>query len=454
MALHIVRRCKGPPPSAPLSPKRGECVGFSGFSCFVVVCLPVLAPIFQPACQGADGADPSPLAILERASASGDLKARIALANAYFNGSNGAKTDKKKAFELYKSAANAGSSAACFDLALCYDSGQGVRKNPLLAFKYYRKASDAGVLPAMFNLAICYQTGICDKDGKELVPRDPDLAESYFTELVNKGFPLAFKELARVFLARGGEKEADYARKLLKKGAALGDPAAMTLLADTYRYGIGGARDVRKSAVWLQKAANAGNAEAMGKLSYCYERGEGVDKNPELFLQYLQKAAEGGLPSAQYKLGGMYASGDLGLPQDIQKARFWFEKASKKKDARALFALGVMALEGVGEKKDEAKGVRLVRKAAELGEPHAQYNMGIFYSQGRGVKRDFQKAFKWFSRAAAQGDPKAMRELGFCFLKGEGTEENFAKGMVLVKKAAEAGDTQAAAFLRDVLSFH
>ncbi|MBZ1893395.1 sel1 repeat family protein, partial [Klebsiella pneumoniae] len=69
-------------------------------------------------------------------------------------------------------------------------------------------------------------------------------------------------------------------------------------------------------------------------------------------------------PRAQVKLGLMYANG-LGVNQDYQQAKSWYEKASVQNDVDAQFLLGEM------------------------------------YNDGLGVGQDYQQAKMWYEKAAA-----------------------------------------------------
>ena len=49
---------------------------------------------------------------------------------------------KKKAFQLFKKAADKGYMPALYDLGLCYQNGIGTRKKKVKAFQCYEKAAD------------------------------------------------------------------------------------------------------------------------------------------------------------------------------------------------------------------------------------------------------------------------------------------------------------------------
>ena len=53
-----------------------------------------------------------------------------------------------EAFELYRTASEAGHPAAMADLAYMYETGKGVAKDAVEAVVWYREAADAGYAPA------------------------------------------------------------------------------------------------------------------------------------------------------------------------------------------------------------------------------------------------------------------------------------------------------------------
>ena len=61
----------------------------------------------------------------------------------------------------------------------------------------------------------------------------------------------------------------------------------------------------------------------------------------------------------------------------------------------------MVSLEGVAEEIDDAAA--LLRAAAEHGNAEAQYDLGLMYLEGLGVKQDNAEAYAWIRTAAAQG---------------------------------------------------
>lgn len=143
----------------------------------------------------------------------------------------------------------------------------------------------------------------------------------------------------------------------------------------------------------------------------------------------LEKRAYQGVSEAQHDLATLYASGKL-IPQDYQRARFWFEKAADGGVANAHYNLGVIYHQGLGVPVDMAQAINWYQKAAELGHPEAMYNLGIAYIEGVGTKTDTAKGVDYFKRAANAGVAQAAYNLGVLY------ESNFI-GPIDTKKAMQ-----------------
>lgn len=77
----------------------------------------------------------------------------------------------------------------------------------------------------------------------------------------------------------------------------------------------------------------------------------------------------------------------------------------------ALFNLGILAEDGLGEAKDMKKALALYEAAANAGGFKAQYRLGMLYSDGGTVPKDEAKARHFLSLAAVNGDKEAAARL-------------------------------------------
>jgi len=89
---------------------------------------------------------------------------------------------------------------------------------------------------------------------------------------------------------------------------------------------VGFQGDDRYRVLW-NSMAKAGDIEAQFNLGLAYSRGErGYNQNHQKALHWLTVAAERNYPPAENNLGVYYALG-RGVPVDISKAHFWFNRA-------------------------------------------------------------------------------------------------------------------------------
>lgn len=95
---------------------------------------------------------------------------------------------------------------------------------------------------------------------------------------------------------------------------------------------------------------------------------------------------------------------------DYPAARHIWQTLASTGNTEALFNLGILAEDGLGEPRDMDKAIRLYTAAAEAGGFKAQYRLGMLYSSG-GVPRDPDKARHYLSQAAAAGDTDAAARL-------------------------------------------
>ncbi|MBU2755732.1 sel1 repeat family protein [Acidithiobacillus sp. CV18-2] len=84
-------------------------------------------------------------------------------------------------------------------------------------------------------------------------------------------------------------------------------------------------------------------------------------------IEQLQRSAKLGYGAAQYELGLAYAAGD-GVPQNLQLAVFWWQKAAENLDAAAQLQLGTAYAHGWGVQKNMDQAIYWWQKAAQDGD--------------------------------------------------------------------------------------
>jgi localization factor PodJL len=137
--------------------------------------------------------------------------------------------------------------------------------------------------------------------------------------------------------------------------------------------------------------------------------GRGIPQSLEEAARWLDRAARAGLAPAQFRLGNLYEKGH-GVKKNLDTAQRLYLAAANKGNAKAMHNLAVLHAEGAQGKPDYKQAGLWFRKAAEHGIADSQYNLGILYARGIGVEQNFAESYKWFSLAAAQGDKESVKK--------------------------------------------
>lgn len=114
---------------------------------------------------------------LTKAMESGDGEATYALATWYLHGAYVDK-DLPRAIMLLNNAANKNVPSACFDLAIAYETSDGVPEDLEKAFKLYVKAALYGDEQSFHEVGRCYFHGIGTDEDKKLADIWLEKAES------------------------------------------------------------------------------------------------------------------------------------------------------------------------------------------------------------------------------------------------------------------------------------
>ena len=95
----------------------------------------------------------------------------------------GIKQDFAKAFKFNKKACDLNLSSACFNLGFMYAKGQGVRQDFVNARKYYEKACNENYANACNNLGVLYSKG-------QGVRQNKSTAKKYYGKACDLGFQI------------------------------------------------------------------------------------------------------------------------------------------------------------------------------------------------------------------------------------------------------------------------
>lgn len=130
---------------------------------------------------------PITLEKLQIAAEAGDSAAQFELGNRYLYGT-GVEADDFKAARLFRLAAEQGDNNAQYNLGVMYMQGKGVIADIPQAIDWIHKAADQGDAPAQFTMGTLYANG-------QGVPQDPLQAHMWFTLAASGGHRAAAANL-------------------------------------------------------------------------------------------------------------------------------------------------------------------------------------------------------------------------------------------------------------------
>lgn len=361
------------------------------------------------------------LLIYEEMAASGDALAMHCLGHFYETGGKDLPQDLKRAAEWYERAAEEGHAPSMVAFGNMLQLGSGIRRSKKRAIEWYERANALDNTDAKAAL------------GQMLTG---ERAVTLLEEAAKRGHKEATKTLSAM-LASGKAAPGDEKRAaaLYKEGAKRGDAVSMFQFGAALEKGKGIPRDEERALKWYKRAAKAGNVDAMYATASMLE-----SKDKRLAFKYCQRAAEAGSPKAMNLLGSFYESA-TGIPQDLAKAKEWYQQAAMKGDLQGMFNLGLVYRYGKGTAKNHQEAFRCFSNTIARDENHAPSLMllGLMYELGQYVAQDQSKAIEFYERASQLNYAKATYHLASILDTGQGT----ARALTLYQKAAELGYVEA-----------
>jgi hypothetical protein len=218
------------------------------------------------------------------------------------------------------------------------------------------------------------------------------------------------------------------------------DTAAMTLLGEIYRQGLGVRLDPAIAADWYRLAADRGDRNAQHALALALFEGRGVARDPARAAGLLEQAAARGQPEASYNLAlTLLASGDAA---DLTRAVTLLRAASEAEIGDAQHALASLIKQGRGVPRDNDAAADLMRRAAANGSIAGEVELAIMVFNGDGTGKDERAAGRLFARAAARGNAIAQNRFARLLALGRGVNRNLveAAGWHLAARAQGLDD--------------
>jgi uncharacterized protein len=204
------------------------------------------------------------------------------------------------------------------------------------------------------------------------------------------------------------------------------DAAAMTLLGEIYRDGLGLKPDPKEALRWFSLAAGRGDRQAAFALARAYLEGTGVEKDPAQARKYMEQAAAAGHGAALYNLGIIELEAEI---RDYKKAGDYFRKAMAEGDLDAAYSLSFLYREGLGEEKNLQEAAKLLKFAADRHHIGAEVDFAIALFNGNGVDKDEKAAASYFLRAAWRNSAVAQNRLARLYAAGRGVAQDDVEAM-------------------------
>ncbi len=302
--------------------------------------------------------------------------AQYDLATMYQSG-DGVDIDYKKAFDYYLKSAKQDFEDAQAQLAIFYDLGKGVDKNHIKAAYWHKKAAQGGVQKSMVFLGISYYSG--------------------------KGVVKDIKE-AKYWVKRGikgdNRKMVEHAQNLLDSiNKDLGILDVDHLVEKSLEQAR--ASNFEKAKDLIVDLASNGNTDAQYLLSKYYRDSKGLNK-PKLGKEWLYKAANNNNASAQYDIAWGLSKGWITADvEHLVKVIYWTERAGYNGNTRAYANLAPMY------DKEHRDTLVEMEQAANNGNAMAAYNLGWINARGllteKGLIQDLNVAEQWFKKSAKLG---------------------------------------------------
>jgi TPR repeat protein len=195
---------------------------------------------------------------------------------------------------------------------------------------------------------------------------------------------------------------------------------------------------------WLRAASRTGNLLANSLLARLYweqarsaeteaARDEALDHVMENYLHAIAL----GSADAMYALGVLYINGHYGDDNKVSGVPL-LKQAAGLEHSDAIMFLAHLHYAGEVVDKDLDAARRLYAEAAELGNPFARKSYARFLLDRDTGQQGDPRALAWLEELAAEGEAESMLLLGNLHARGVGTEPSIRRAVDWYKQAVEA----------------
>ena len=279
-----------------------------------------------------------------------------------------------------------------------------------------KKLADRGHMDSQYLIGDCYANGFGVPRGK------PDFSQAfiYFSLAGKRGHADAAYRAGTCYEKGWGcRRDASKAVQFYRRGASLNHSGAQYRLGTAELNGeLGLKRSAREGVKWLKRSAESATPEfphALHELALLHEKGihNVLFADSEYSCDLLAQASQMGYAPSAYKLGVNYEYGRMGCPQDGGLSIHMYNIAAQQNHKEACFALTAWYLVGAPGilPQSDTEAYLWARRAADQGLAKAEYACGYFAENGVGTAKDIGEAKGWYLRAAEHGDSRANKRL-------------------------------------------
>jgi hypothetical protein len=236
------------------------------------------------------------------------------------------------------------------------------------------------------------------------VPKDPVQSAYWFTKAANLGDPGAQNQLGYFYTwGIGVARDEGEAFRWFARAAGAGYQQAKLNMAVMYLKGIGVTRDPAFAVQLLTQLAEKGNARAEDYLGVIYLDGYSVPRDNGIAEKWFLASAKGKNPEGEFAMGNLY-SAEADHEHDFAKAAKFLRDSARGGYVPAMYSLGILLVDHPEVKENKpGEAIWMLERAADAGTWQSSDALGTLALDGRGTRKDMGEAFQWFTIAARQG---------------------------------------------------
>ena len=170
-------------------------------------------------------------------------------------------SDKLTVTQLYKESIKNGNEVSMYNLGKIFDDGNKVDRDYLVAYDYYRMAAEHNYPDAQAELGWMYEKG-------HGVPQDYYKSSYWYNLAAKNNHLVAMVNLGNHYMNGNGvecNKEKGFSLYMRAYALRKNDesiPTLLYLIANSYEFGNGVARDCQEAIRWYERARDAGNPDS------------------------------------------------------------------------------------------------------------------------------------------------------------------------------------------------